>query len=102
MSTQHIHLDGAEFLKERTKGLSEPSTPKSLGDTAERAMKLNRAATDTVPYFQDWRQAAHEVKKYAIANLDKLLVEFEQKMTAHGATVLWAKDAAEANQFMLD
>ena len=47
--------------------------------------------------FQDWREAAQEVKRYAIANLDKLLVEFEQKMTANGATVLWAEDAAEAN-----
>ena len=55
-------------------------------------------ATDAVPYFQDWREAAHQIKRYAIANLDKLLVEFEQKMTAHGATVLLAKDAAEANQ----
>jgi L-lactate dehydrogenase complex protein LldF len=101
MSTT-IHLTGAEFLKNRTKGLSEPSTPKSLGETAERASKLNRAATDAVPYFQDWREAAHQVKQYAVANLDKLLVEFEQKMTAHGATVLWARDAAEANQYVLD
>ena len=37
-----------------------------------------------------------------MANLDKLLVEFEQKITARGATVLWAKDAAEANQQVLD
>ena len=102
MATQHTYLTGAEFLKDRTKGLSEPSTPKSLGETAERASKLNRAATDAVPYFQDWREAAHQVKQYAVANLDKLLVEFEQKMTAHGATVLWARDAKEANQHVLD
>ena len=102
MSTEHIHLTGAEFLTPLTKGLAEPATPKSLGDAAQRAAKHNREVTDAIPYFEDWREAAHRVKQYAIANLDKLLVEFEQNMTAHGATVLWAKDAAEANRLVLD
>ncbi len=97
-----IHLDGAEFLTPLTKGLAEPCSPKSLGVNAERSAVVNRAVTDSVPYFQDWRAAAHEVKRYAIANLDKLLVEFERNITARGATVLWAKDAAEANQYVLD
>ena len=92
------HLEGAEFWPEETKGLAEPSAPKSLGVSAEKSSKDNRAVTDAVPYFQDWREAAHRIKTYAIANLDKLLVEFERNITARGATVLWAKDAAEANQ----
>jgi L-lactate dehydrogenase complex protein LldF len=100
--SQPLHLTGAEFLTEQTKGLYEPMAPKSLGETAERSAKHNRSITDAVPYFQDWREAAHQVKSYAIANLDKLLVEFERNVTARGATVLWAKDAAEANQYILD
>ncbi|KKK58089.1 hypothetical protein LCGC14_3047940, partial [marine sediment metagenome] len=36
-----------------------------------------------------------------IANLDKLLVEFERNISARGAVVLWAKDAAEANEHVL-
>ena len=102
MSTEQIHMTGAEFLTRETKGLYEPHAPKSLGETAERSAKHNREVTDAIPYFQDWRESAHEIKSYAIANLDKLLVEFEQKITARGATVLWAKDAAEANQHVLD
>jgi L-lactate dehydrogenase complex protein LldF len=73
-----------------------------LGETTERSAKHNRSITDGVPYFQDWRDAAHAIKTYAVANLDKLLVEFEQKITARGATVLWAKDATEANQHILN
>ena len=102
MSTESIHLSGAEFLKDKTKGLAEPCSPKSLGETTERSAKHNRSVTDAIPYFQDWREAARQIKSYAIANLDKLLVEFEQKITARGATVLWAKDAAEANQHILN
>ena len=102
MSTQSIHLRGAEFIKSQTKGLSEPVAPKALGETAERSAKHNRSVTDAVANFQDWRESAHQIKTYAVANLDKLLVEFERKITARGATVLWAKDAAEANQHVLD
>ncbi len=95
-------MNGAEFLTGETKGLYEPKAPASLGVNAERSADHNRTVTDSVPCFQDWREAGHQVKSYAVANLDKLLVEFEQKITARGATVLWAKDAAEANQHVLD
>jgi L-lactate dehydrogenase complex protein LldF len=96
-----IHLEGAEFLTRLTKGLAEPSAPAALGVNAERSAVHNREVTDAIPYFQDWRETAHQIKTYAIANLDKLLVEFEQKIAARGATVLWAKDAAEANEHVL-
>jgi L-lactate dehydrogenase complex protein LldF len=82
--------------------LSEPSAPKILGITAERSSKHDKSVTDAIPYFQNWREAAQQIKTYAIANLDKLLVEFERNITARGATVLWAKDAAEANRYVLD
>ena len=39
-----------------------------------------------------------QIKQYAIANLDKLLVQFERQITAKGAKVLFAEDAAEANR----
>jgi L-lactate dehydrogenase complex protein LldF len=101
MSTMHASLAGAEFITKRTKGLAEPDATPALGVNADRSRKTNRAVTDSVPYFQDWRAAANRVKQFAIANLDKLLVEFEQKISARGATVLWAADAAEANRLVL-
>ena len=55
-----------------------------------------------IPYFQDWREAAHQIKKYSIANLDKLLVQFEAAMKARGVEVLFAQDAAEANRLVLE
>jgi L-lactate dehydrogenase complex protein LldF len=96
------HLDGAEFLTAETKGLSEPHGPEVLGLTAEKSFKINTSITQGIPYFQDWREAAHQIKTYALANLDKLLVEFERNLAARGTTVLWAKDAAEANRHVLE
>jgi L-lactate dehydrogenase complex protein LldF len=97
-----MHLDGAAFLKEKTKGLYEPAGPKALGETAERSSKQVRAQNAQIPYFQQWREAAHQIKRYAVQNLDKLLVEFERNITARGVQVLWAEDAAEANRHVLD
>ena len=42
------------------------------------------------------RERAKNIKWEAIEHLDKYLIEFEQKITAKGATVIWANDTAEA------
>ncbi len=97
-----VQLEGAEFLKKKTRELSEPAGSPMLALAAERAAKHNRSVNDAVPYFQEWREAAHRLKTYAIANLDKLLVEFERNVSARGITVLWAKDAVEANRYVLE
>ena len=101
MSTEEVHLTGAEFLADKTEGLYEPAAPKALGETTQRSSKHNRSITDAIAQFQDWREAARQIKAYAVANLDKLLVEFERNIAARGATVLWAKDATEANRHVL-
>ncbi|MGD0896702.1 MAG: lactate utilization protein B [Thermoguttaceae bacterium] len=103
MSTESSHLSGAPFLKERTKGLYEPSPEfASLGRATEYSSKHNRGITGAIASFEDWREAAHQIKQYAVANLDKLLVEFERNITARGAEVLWAQNAEEANRHVLD
>jgi L-lactate dehydrogenase complex protein LldF len=102
MSHNLSHLEGAQFLKKENQGLYEPHGSKSLGESAERSSKHNREVAAAVPQWQDWRSAANAIKDYAIANLDKLLVEFERNITAKGATVLYAENAAEANRHMLD
>lgn len=47
------------------------------------------------------RQKAKNIKWLAIENLDKNLEQFEQKIIARGAKVIWARDAAEANKEIL-
>jgi L-lactate dehydrogenase complex protein LldF len=42
------------------------------------------------------RERAKNIKWEAIEHLDRYLIEFEQKITAKGATVIWANDTAEA------
>lgn len=103
MSSQHDQLAGAEFLKDRNRGLYEPSPEfASLGRATEFSSKHNRQVADAIPQFQQWREQAHQIKKYAIANLGKLLTQFECAIKARGAEVLFAADAAEANRLTLE
>lgn len=47
------------------------------------------------------RQRAANLKRKAINDLDKYLIEFEQNFTVNGGKVLWAVDAQEANNEIL-
>src|SRR4051812_48986786 len=47
------------------------------------------------------RQKAKNVKWKTIENLDKYLEQFEKKFTANGGRVIWAEDAEEARQAIL-
>ncbi len=102
MSTENLHLEGAPFLPQQIRGLYEPDGSQATWDAAELSTKQNRSVTDAIPHWQEWRRAAEAVKEYAVANLDKLLVEFERNITARGAEVLWAETAEEANRMVID
>ena len=103
MSDHLTHADGAAFLTEENRGLAEPSPRfETLGRVADGSYKYNTALTAKIAGYQDCAKAAHQIKKYSIANLDKLLVQFETQMKSRGAEVLFAQDAADANRLILD
>jgi L-lactate dehydrogenase complex protein LldF len=55
--------------------------------------------------FRDWSDArviAKSIKEYCVDNLADLLVTFEDKITARGVNVLWAKDIKEARKYFKD
>lgn len=101
MSTTTSPLQGAEFWEKETKGLAEPNASKSLALTAERGAASALEICWGIERWPDWREAAKQIKNYALANLDRLLEEFESKLKAKGVRVYWAKDAEEANRIVL-
>lgn len=53
--------------------------------------------------FIDWqaaRQRCHEIKREAIENLDRYLVEFEQRLKARGGQVFWAESSEDARDYI--
>lgn len=95
-------LSSATFDRGATAGLYEPHAPAVVAVSAARSSHHKDAATARIPQWQAWREAAHQIKAYTIAHLDRLLVQFEQQATARGAKVLWAENAEQANTLVLD
>jgi L-lactate dehydrogenase complex protein LldF len=58
-------------------------------------------SADALPEYQELRTQANLVKQHTIENLDHFLEQFETNATAHGAQVIWARDSAEAADFLL-
>jgi len=52
--------------------------------------------------FEQLRQGAADIKDDVMANMGRYLEQAEDAMTRAGATVHWARDAAEANQIVVD
>lgn len=55
-----------------------------------------------IPEWEELRTLASQIKEHTLTHLAKYLEEFEARATANGATVHWARDAAEHNQIVHD
>ncbi|MFJ7327307.1 lactate utilization protein B [Streptomyces cyaneofuscatus] len=66
--------------------------------TTIRAKRLN--VTGELPDWEALRDAGSAIKTDAMNRLPELLEQLERKVTEHGGTVHWARDAAEANEIV--
>ena len=103
MSEQSDALKGAEFWQEKTKELAEPdkNASPSLAITAEQSSQSSLKLCWGLEQWPSWREAAKQIKDYALSRLDETLVEFEENLTRKGVKVYWAQDAEEANKIVL-
>lgn len=70
---------------------------KAIGTYSE---KVAETKSRQFANWQDARKQAAAIKEYALANLPELLLQFEEKITAQGAQVLWAEDAQQACHYI--
>ena len=71
--------------------------------TPPATIRAKRAAV--VGELADWeelREAGRQLKVHTMAHLDSYLEQLEAAVTARGGVVHWARDAAEANQIVID
>ncbi|PKW16644.1 LutB/LldF family L-lactate oxidation iron-sulfur protein [Saccharopolyspora spinosa] len=94
--------------------LGVPTFPKaaraSLADTQLRrnlqhaTHTIREKRAEAVGEVEDWEQlrsAGEAIKDETLANLDTYLEQLETAVTARGGVVHWARDAAEANEIVL-
>jgi L-lactate dehydrogenase complex protein LldF len=70
---------------------------------ATETIRAKRArVVSELPDWEELREAGRRIKQDVLANLDRYLTEFEEAVEAAGGRVHWARDAAEANQIVLE
>ncbi|MBW0107434.1 lactate utilization protein [Pseudonocardia sp. KRD-182] len=70
---------------------------------ATATIRAKRAAVvDEVEEWEELRQAGAAIKDRALQHLDVHLEQLESALTSAGATVHWARDAAEANRIVVE
>jgi L-lactate dehydrogenase complex protein LldF len=68
----------------------------NLRDATDTIRAKRLAATHEVEDWEELREAAQMIKTDVLAHLDEYLLQFEAAVTEAGATVHWARTAAEA------
>jgi L-lactate dehydrogenase complex protein LldF len=58
--------------------------------------------TESLPEWQELRALASAIKEHTLTHLGDYLEQFEANAIRNGATVHWARDAAEHNQIVFD
>jgi L-lactate dehydrogenase complex protein LldF len=87
--------------KEVARAFAHPAAAAVLSTTLERSVESAHRARAQIEW-EALRSAAHDVKAYAIENLDRLLTQFETQFTERGGVVLWAQTADDAVAHFLD
>ena len=63
----------------------------------------DKAVTEGIARYRDFEEArarASAIKRDVLKNWDKYLLQFEENITKRGVKVLWAKDTAEATNYV--
>jgi L-lactate dehydrogenase complex protein LldF len=91
-------LRGAQSFPDAARGaLADPQLRRNLGNATATIRAKREAVVGEVPDWQALRAAGAAIKDDTLRRLPELLVQLEERVTAAGGTVHWARDAAEAN-----
>jgi L-lactate dehydrogenase complex protein LldF len=97
-----MHATSRTFRDNAARELANPDLQKALATAEGHFVDGRQAAVDRLPEFDALRDRAVEIKNQVLANLDYYLELFEANVQRAGGTVHWARNAAEAQQIVLD
>jgi len=99
-----MKIESNNFVALADISISDGHVPEAVGAGTRTAFnrRLGAMFATSAPHGEVMRQQAAEAKRRALRKLPDLLELAEAKLTENGFTVLWAEDAAEAKQHMLD
>ena len=102
MSTQTLHfVPSADFRSRTAEAVSDPQLRRSFRGAMDFLQGKRSAQFPDANELEALRTLGEAVRQHALQNLPQLLEQLEQNLTRNGVQVHWARDAAEANQLVL-
>jgi L-lactate dehydrogenase complex protein LldF len=96
-----MNLDPTRFIEASHEALHDERLKPALG-RLKTHFALGRAyAVSRYPDFEAMREQGRAIRDYALSRLDILLETFEQRVTARGGHVHWARNAEDARGIIL-
>jgi L-lactate dehydrogenase complex protein LldF len=89
-----------ERFAEAAKEALKDSYTREFLDSMYPRLKERLRSLETFPDPAAARELGAAIRAEAVANLPELLEKFEKNAVKRGARVIWARDSAEANQFI--
>jgi L-lactate dehydrogenase complex protein LldF len=92
------HLRGDQSFPDAARGaLRDGQLRANLGHATSTIRGKRATVVGEVPDWAELREAGRAIKAATMARLDGHLLALEERVTARGGTVHWARDANEAN-----
>jgi len=91
-----------DIRRNSRKALADSQLQKNLLLTLSKTMAARNQVVAEVDNWEALRTHAQTVKAHTVANLGKYLETLESRVIAQGGQVLWADDAREAVDYLLD
>jgi L-lactate dehydrogenase complex protein LldF len=95
-------VPGIDIIGNSERALLDAGLQRQLGTALPGFRDQRNRAVAEVPEWESLRGAAAAIKDEALADLETHLVQLETQLTARGAAVHWAVDAAAATRIVVD
>jgi L-lactate dehydrogenase complex protein LldF len=94
------HLSSETFKENAKAALADVQLRGALKNATSLFGERRKQAAASLPNWEDLRDQARAIKDEVLLHLDRYLEEFVTNAESRGATVHWARDAAEANSII--
>jgi L-lactate dehydrogenase complex protein LldF len=97
-----MQVTSHQFKQKAAEKLASPQLHKAMANLRLRMVNGRAKSILELDNFEAIREAAKQVRDFALAHLDYLLEEFERNAVARGAKVHWVESGQDVNQLVLE
>jgi len=96
-----VHATSPQFKENARVALADEHLQSALAKVRRGFIEKRRAAAERLPEFERLRDQARDIKNHTLAHLDLYLEAYEERVTAAGGHVHYARTAEEAREAVL-